>query len=71
MQEEALQVMSDAEFAVDLFAQSAKAYWRAWGPFGDPMVRSVETWAEMQRSYLKWVRNDPQRETNYSAAKAA
>jgi hypothetical protein len=57
VQEEELQVLSDAEYAVVLLAQGARVYWKAWGPFGDPMVRSVDTWTEMQRSYLKWLRN--------------
>ncbi len=57
MQDEQLEVLSsDAEYAVELFAQSAKAYWRAWGPLGDLMVRSVDTWAEMQRAYVQWLR---------------
>ncbi len=57
MQEEELQVLSDARYTVDLFAQSAKIYWRMWGPLGDPMVRGVDTWAELQRECLQWVSN--------------
>ena len=52
---ETLQVLSDAEYTVNLLAQGAKAYWRGWGPVADPMVRGVDTWAEMQLAYLRWV----------------
>jgi hypothetical protein len=41
---------------VNTFEQSAKFYWRMWGPLGEPMVRTVDAWADMQRSYLQWLR---------------
>jgi hypothetical protein len=41
---------------VDTFAEQAKAYWRLWGPLGDPMVRGIDAWAEMQRAYVQWLR---------------
>jgi hypothetical protein len=41
---------------VDTFAEQGKAYWRMWGPMGDPMVRGIETWVEMQRAYVQWLR---------------
>ena len=34
----------------------AKAYWRLWGPLGEPMVAAVEGWAQMQRGYLQRMR---------------
>jgi hypothetical protein len=37
---------------VDTFAEQAKAYWRLWGPLGEPMVRIVDAWVEQQRSFL-------------------
>jgi hypothetical protein len=44
------------EQMVDTFAENAKAYWRLWGPVGEPMVHGVEAWAEMQHAYLQWLR---------------
>src|SRR5215203_6078737 len=51
-----LQGLGFAESIVNTFEQSAKFYWRMWGPLGEPMVRTVDTWAGMQRSYLQWLR---------------
>jgi hypothetical protein len=44
------------EQMVNTFAEQAKMFWRMWGPAGDPMVRGIEAWAEMQRAYLQWLR---------------
>ena len=41
---------------MNTFAEQAKAYWGLWGPLGEPMVRGIEAWAEMQRAYLLWLR---------------
>ena len=27
-----------------------------WGPMGEPMVRGIDAWAEMQRAYVHWLR---------------
>ncbi len=54
--DEALQGLSDYETMVHAFAWPAKAYWRLWGPLGDPMVRGVDTWAEMQRANIQLLR---------------
>jgi hypothetical protein len=51
-----LQGLRIAESAVNTFEQSVKFYWRMWGPLGEPMVRTVDAWANMQRSYLQWLR---------------
>jgi hypothetical protein len=48
--------LNETELVMDFFAEGAKAYWRLWGPLGEPMVRAVEEWAKMQRAYLRWVR---------------
>jgi hypothetical protein len=48
------------EQAVNTIAFSTKGYWRLWGPLSEPVVSSVDTWAdtwaEQQRSYLQWLR---------------
>ncbi len=51
-----LQGLEVYEQMVDTFAEQAKAYWRMWGPVGDPMVRGIDAWAEMQRTYVQWLR---------------
>jgi hypothetical protein len=51
-----LQGLRFAESMVNTFEQSVKFYWRMWGPLGEPMVRAVDAWANMQRSYLQWLR---------------
>ena len=54
--EEALRGLDGYEQLVNTFAEQAKAYWGLWGPLGEPMVRGIEAWAEMQRAYLLWLR---------------
>jgi HPt (histidine-containing phosphotransfer) domain-containing protein len=51
-----LQGLGFAESMVNTFEQSAKFYWKMWGPLGEPMVRTVDAWADMQRSYLQRLR---------------
>ena len=46
-------MVDETEFVVDFLAEGAKAYWRLWGPLGEPMVYAVETWAKMQRAYFQ------------------
>ena len=38
------------------FADNVRAYWRMWGPLGEPMVHAVDFWADLQRGYLRWLR---------------
>jgi len=40
---------------VNAFAENAKLCCRWWGPLGEPMIRGVDAWAEMQRGYLQWL----------------
>jgi hypothetical protein len=54
--DEALQRLGDYEQMVNTFAEQAKMFWRMWGPQGEPMVRGLEAWAEMQRAYIQWLR---------------
>jgi hypothetical protein len=54
--EEVLLGISGYEHMVNTTAENAKAYWKLWGPIGEPMIRSIDTWAEMQRGYLAWLR---------------
>jgi hypothetical protein len=52
---EPIQGLDGYEQMVNAFAENAKAYWRLWGPLGEPMVRVIDAWAEQQRSYLQWL----------------
>jgi len=54
--DEAIRGLNGYEQMVDNFAEQAKAYWRLWGPLGEPMIRGVDAWAEGQRAYLQWLR---------------
>ena len=46
-------MLGETEFMTDFFAEGAKAYWRLWGPLGDPMVHAVHELAKMQRAYFR------------------
>jgi hypothetical protein len=41
---------------VNTFTEQTKAYWRLWGSLGEPMLRGVDAWAEVQRAYIIWLR---------------
>ena len=56
--EEALQELDAYERMLDTFTDQAKAYWGLWGPMGEHMVRTVDSWARQQRSYLEWLRRN-------------
>jgi hypothetical protein len=50
------QALEYTEYMVNTLAESAKQYWRWWGPLGEPMIRTTEQWAEAQRKYLNSLR---------------
>jgi hypothetical protein len=53
--EDELRVYEDA---VNTWAAGAKTYWRMWaGPFGEPMIRGIDAWAEMHLGYIRWLRD--------------
>ena len=54
--DEGLRALDGYEQMVNTFAEQAKTYWRMWGPLGEPMIRGVEAWAEMQRANVQWLR---------------
>ncbi|HZB82985.1 MAG: hypothetical protein M3315_02080 [Actinomycetota bacterium] len=54
--EATLQGLQFAEQMVDGFTESAKVYWRMWGPLGEPMIQSIDAWAAMQHQYIQWLR---------------
>jgi hypothetical protein len=56
--EEALRGLDGYEQLMDTFTEQAKAYWEKWGPMGEHMVRTVDSWARQQRSYIEWLRRN-------------
>jgi hypothetical protein len=50
------QRLDDYEQMVNTFAEQAKTFWRSWGPAGEPMVQGIEAWAQMQHSFIQWLR---------------
>ena len=54
--EAVLRELTLAEDLVNTFAVRAKRYWKAWGALGEPMIVAINAWAEMQLSYLRWLR---------------
>ena len=53
--EAARQGLGFAEAMINAFAENTKLYYRSWGPLGEPMIRSIDAWAEAQRGYLRWL----------------
>jgi hypothetical protein len=50
---EDLRVVHPYEQMLNAFAFSAKTCLAMWGPLGQRMIKSVDRWTEMQRSYLR------------------
>jgi hypothetical protein len=44
------------EQMMNTFAQQAKTFWKSIGPAGEPMAVGIESWVQMQRAYLQWLR---------------
>ncbi|MBV9452858.1 MAG: hypothetical protein JOZ19_01860 [Rubrobacter sp.] len=51
-----LQGLDVYEQMVNTFEKQAKSYWGLWGPPGEAMGQGVEAWAQMQRTYIQWLR---------------
>ncbi len=45
-----------AEFVVTAYADAGRLYWKLWGPLGEPAIRGLDAWAEMQRAYFQNLR---------------
>ncbi|MCA1729204.1 MAG: hypothetical protein LC751_07290 [Actinobacteria bacterium] len=56
--EELLRGLDMYEQIVHAFAKQSKAYWRIWGPMGQPMLQGVEYWEEMQGEFIRWLRQN-------------
>ncbi len=54
--DEALEGLDTYEQMLNIFAEQAKAYWRMWGPLGEPMIQGIDAWVAMQRAQLQWLR---------------
>ena len=42
-----------ADGVLTSYAEGAKAYWRMWGPLGQPAIQTIELWTLSQRRYLE------------------
>ncbi len=52
------QALEGYELMVSTMAFSAKACWATWGPLGQPMIDTIDRWAERQRGFLQLLRNE-------------
>ena len=44
------------EQMMNTFAEQAKTFWKSMGAAGEPMALGIESFAQMQRAYLQWLR---------------
>jgi hypothetical protein len=56
--EEFLRSLDMYEQIVHAFAEQSKAYWKIWGPMGEPMLNGVEYWEAMQGEFMRWLRQN-------------
>ena len=52
---EAKQGLDGYEQMLNAFAEQAETFWKSMGPAGEPMALSIESFAQMQRAYLRWL----------------
>src|SRR5829696_87863 len=44
------------EQMMNTFTQQAKTFWKSMGAAGEPMALGIESFAQMQRAYIQWLR---------------
>ena len=44
------------EQMINTFAEQAKAFWKSMGPAGEPMALGIDSFTQMQRAYIQWLR---------------
>jgi hypothetical protein len=54
--DEALRQVDIYEQMVDAFAKQSRAYWKRWGPLGEPILNGVEYWEGTQQAWKLWFR---------------
>ena len=54
--DEATQGLDVYEQMMNTFAEQAKTFGKSMGPAGGPMAVGVESFVQMQRAYLQWLR---------------
>lgn len=59
--DEAPQGLDGYEQIMNTFAQQAKTYWKSMGPAGEPMAQGIESFVQMQRAYIQWLRQQTKR----------
>ena len=55
-QADELQGIDAYEQMMNTFAQQAKTFWKSMGAAGEPMALGIESFAQMQRAYIQWLR---------------
>ena len=43
------------EQMMNAFAEQAKTFWKSMGPAGEPMALGIESFAQMQIAYIRWL----------------
>jgi hypothetical protein len=41
---------------MNTFAEQAKTFWKSMGPAGEPMALGIDSFTQMQRAYIQWLR---------------
>ncbi len=54
--DEIQQGIAGYEQMVNTFTEQAKTFWRSMGSAGEPMALGIESFAQMQRAYIQWLR---------------
>jgi len=54
--DELLQGIEGYERMMNSFAQQAKTFWKSIGPAGEPMALGIDSFTQMQRAYIQWLR---------------
>jgi hypothetical protein len=44
------------EQMMNTFTEQAKTFWKSMGAAGEPMALGIESFAQMQRAYIQWLR---------------
>src|SRR5215207_1781212 len=54
--DEVQQGIDSYEQIINTFAEQAKTFWKSMGAAGEPMALGIESFAQVQRAYIQWLR---------------
>ena len=66
--EEVPQGIGVYEQMMNTFAEQAQTFWKSMGPAGEPMALGIESFTQMQRAYIQWLRQEVKRTSGASLA---